>query len=300
MVLPPHQTVLRTFDKEQTTQLAASLGIAVAETVVIDGRTPVAALARSISYPAVLKPRVSEEVSPAGQIHATGRPRYARNPDEFMSAYGDLRQRCSAILAQEFIAGTGAGYFGLMWNGELRAEFAHRRIRDVRPTGSGSAVRVSIAPEPALREAALALLRALNWHGVAMVEFRIRPDGTPVFMEVNGRFWNSLSLAVHAGVDFPALLADLAEGRDVKPPDAYRAAVRCRWLLGDFRHLLEVWRGAPSAYPGTYPSRVRTTVDFFTPVRGTKHDNFVLSDPLPEVGDWLDFVFRRLLARRST
>jgi hypothetical protein len=31
-------------------------------------------------------------------------------------------------------------------------------------------------------------------------------------------------------------------------------------------------------------------------VAGTRHDNFIWNDPLPEIGDWLDFVGRRLPA----
>jgi hypothetical protein len=117
-----------------------------------------------------------------------------------------------------------------------------------------------------------------------------------VFLEVNGRFWNSLPLAVYAGVDFPALLAELAERGDVDAVADYRAGVRCRWMLGDFRHLLEVWRGAPAGYAGEYPKRLGSLLGFLTPVPGTFHDNFTLADPLPELGDWLDFALRRLPA----
>ena len=127
-----------------------------------------------------------------------------------------------------------------------------------------------------------------------MVEFRVRPDGTPVFMEVNGRFWNSLPLSVYAGADFPARLAEMAERGDVEAASGYRLGVRCRWLLGDARHLIEVWRGAPEGYAGKYPGRLRATLDFLTPVRGTYHDNFMMSDAMPELGDWLDFALRRV------
>jgi predicted ATP-grasp superfamily ATP-dependent carboligase len=174
----------------------------------------------------------------------------------------------------------------------LRAEFAHRRIRDVHPTGSGSAVRVSVEPDPEIRRASLAILEALHWHGVAMVEFRHRPGQPPVFMEVNGRFWNSLALACYAGMDFPALLASMAEKDDIPAVTHFRTGVRCRWLLGDFRHLLEVWRGAPQGYPRPYPGRLRTLLSVLTPVAGTFHDNFQWQDPLPELGDWLSFVQR--------
>jgi len=294
MVLPEHETVLRAFDKEQTTRLAQSLGIRTPRTVLLADQTQASEVAHSFQYPAVLKPRSSERVSPRGEVSATGRPAYARNVRDFLEAYEALSRAASHVLAQEFIAGTGSGYFALMRYGELRAEFAHRRIRDVIPTGSGSALRMSVRPYPEMRDAALNILKALKWHGVAMVEFRIREDLTPVFLEVNGRFWASLALALHAGIDFPALLAQIAENGDAPAPPDYRVGVRCRWLLGDFRHLLEVLQGAPSAFPSTYPGRLQTLFSFVLPVPGTFHDNFELRDPLPELGDWLDFLLRRL------
>lgn len=294
LVLPPHRTVLEAFDKSHTHRLAASLGIAVPLTVLLDDPGAAKEVARSNRYPVVLKPRASEELGPSGNTVTTGGPRYARTRDEFLVAYGALRSRCSAVLVQEFVEGTGSGYFALMRDGELRAEFAHRRIRDVRPTGSGSALRESVRPDPAVREAALRILEALGWHGVAMVEFRLRPDGTPVFLEVNGRFWQSLALAVHAGVDFPALLAGMAEHGDVATAGGYRIGLRCRWLLGDARHLVAVIAGPPPGYPGAYPGRRATLREVAVPVRGTQHDNFALTDPLPELGDWLDFGLRRV------
>jgi predicted ATP-grasp superfamily ATP-dependent carboligase len=294
MVLPPHETVLRAFDKQATTQIAQRLAIETPQTIIIKDLNEATRVSEKISYPVVLKPRSSEEVSSNGKVLATGRPIYAGNKTEFINSYNEIARRCSAVLVQEFIDGTGAGYFALIRDGELRVEFAHRRIRDVYPTGSGSALRESSFPEPDIRQAALAILKELKWHGVAMVEFRVRPDGRPVFLEVNGRFWNSLPLAVYAGADFPKLLAELAEFGEVKSSYAYHAGVRCRWLLGDFRHVLEVFKGAPAGYPGKYPGRFETLMNFSIPVPGTLHDNFTLSDPLPEIGDWLNFILRKL------
>jgi len=120
-----------------------------------------------------------------------------------------------------------------------------------------------------------------------MVEYRKQQGTPPVFMEVNGRFWHSLPLACYAGVDFPALLARMAENGDIEPSSGYSYGVRCRWILGDFRHLMEVFKGPPEGYPGTYPSKFRTLLNVFTPVPGTYHDLFQWSDPLPELGDWI-------------
>jgi predicted ATP-grasp superfamily ATP-dependent carboligase len=248
-------------------------------------------------FPVVLKPRCSWELTGKQTVRSTGKPLYARNQEEFKTAIGELRQRANSILVQEFVEGHGVGYFVLMREGELRAEFAHQRIRDVRPTGSGSSVRQSVVPNAAVRDAGLAILRVLKWHGPAMVEFRQDSDNAPVFLEVNGRFWNSLALAVHAGVDFPSLLAQLAAGSDFFPASTYRVGVRCRWLLGDFRHLVEVWRGAPLGFPGKFPRRLDTLLKFLVPVPGTYHDNFEWLDPLPELGEWLDLILRKLPLR---
>jgi predicted ATP-grasp superfamily ATP-dependent carboligase len=294
MLLPQHETVLRAFDKQETTKIAQKLAIQTPQTFLIKDFSKANEISEIISYPVVLKPRSSEEVSNSGKVVATGRPIYARNKSEFINHYMEISRRCSAVLAQEYIEGTGAGYFALMREGELRVEFAHRRIRDVYPTGSGSALRVSSFPEPDVRDAALAILKELKWHGVAMVEFRVKPDGRPVFLEVNGRFWNSLPLAVFAGADFPKLLAEMVEFGEVKSTYAYQAGVRCRWFLGDFRHVLEVFKGAPPGYPGKYPGRFKTLINFSIPVPGTLHDNFTLRDPLPEIGDWLNFFLRKL------
>jgi predicted ATP-grasp superfamily ATP-dependent carboligase len=292
LVLPSHEQILRAFDKEQTTQLAKELGINVPGTFLIENRSQAESYAKTATFPLVLKPKSSEEISVDGRVVATGSPGYARDSSEFLSLYDAMSSRCSKVLAQEYVAGVGTGYFALMREGELIAEFAHRRIRDVRPTGSGSALRESIEIDPQIRTASLAMLHALQWHGVAMVEFRQRADGSPVFLEVNGRFWNSLALAIYAGIDFPTLVAQLALCGDAVPPKGYRKGVRCRWLLGDVRHVVEVWKGKPKSYPGTFPKRLRTLFDFVIPRRSTYHDNFKTLDPLPELGDWLHFLFR--------
>ena len=298
LVLPDHADLLRAFDKQKSTQLAASLGITIPKTIAVANTEDPQEVVRSVSFPVVLKPRASEELRPGGTVRTGGRPRYASNPHQFNAAFQDLRSRCSTILVQEFVVGQGTGYFALMHHGELRAEFAHQRIRDVYPTGSGSTLRTSVAPDAAIRSASLAMLRALRWHGVAMVEFRQKGGKAPVFMEVNGHFWNSLPLACYAGADFPALLARMAETGDVPLSTGYRVGVRCRWLLGDLRHLVEVCKGPPDGYPEPYPGRMRTLFKLLSPVPGTYHDLFQWSDPLPEAGDWIHFA-QRIFSRQT-
>jgi len=302
-VLPAHAIVMQAMDKGFTTGLAQSLGVATPTSVLVSTSSDVDRLAGTARYPIVLKPRTSEEVVEGRLTRSTGKPLYARSETELRDACRALLGRTVAVIAQEYVEGTGSGYFALMNHGELRAEFAHRRLRDVRPSGSGSALRESVPVDPRVREAALPILQALRWHGPAMVEFRVREDKTPVFLEINGRFWNSLALPIHSGVDFPLLLARLGVDGDVNPVRDYRTGVRCRWWVGDVRHLAAVMRGRPAGFEGRFPGRLETLAAFCTPVRGTRHDNFTWDDPLPELGDWIDFLGRRipsaLLVRRA-
>jgi predicted ATP-grasp superfamily ATP-dependent carboligase len=297
-VAPPHERVLQACSKTYTTSLARDLGIAVPRTWTVGADVVEAKqLSSVLPYPVVLKPAMSHEPSDSA-LRSTGAPAYARSAGEFLDEWRRITARARSTVVQEFVAGTGAGYFALVRHGEPLVEFAHQRVRDVRPTGSGSAVRESVALDPNVRDASRRMLAALAWHGVAMVEFRITPGGTPVFLEVNGRFWNSLPLAIAAGVDFPKYLVELGTSGRISAHASYRTGVRCRWLLGDVRHLVEVWRGTPRGYPSRFPGRLSTLAAFLTPRRGTVHDNFWWTDPLPELGDWLHFA-GRLLARPS-
>ena len=90
---------------------------------------------------------------------------------------------------------------------------------------------------PTLLAHARALLDAVAWHGIAMVEFKVAEDGTPYLMEINTRFWGSLQLAIDAGVDFPWLLYNLACDKPVLPVEGYKIGCRLRWVLGDLDSL---------------------------------------------------------------
>ena len=281
--LPSDESLRVAFDKQATIGLAASLGIAVPRTIVLSNPSDVAAVRSRLTYPAVIKPRCSEYLMADGGMTKGGPPVYCFGPDDLEAAYLSVHRRAPSPLIQEFIPGEGYGISALYDRGRPRALFAHRRLRMIQPTGSGSSLRESVAPPPDMAEAARTLLEALSWHGVAMVEFkRDARDGRPRLMEINGRFWNSLPLAVASGVDFPFLLYTLAvEGKCPERFD-YRIGVRCRWLAGDVQHLVRVLRGRPAGWTDSYPSRLRTVLDFLKPAgRDLHYDDLWPADPLP-------------------
>ena len=112
--------------------------------------------------------------------------------------------------------------------------------------------------DPALYDYAVRLLEALNWTGLAMVEFKVGQDGAKL-MEINGRVWGSLPLAVCSGMDFPGRLAELylygPPNACVAPESGYTVGVRARNLELDMMWIASTLLGK-RRYPfSAMPSR---------------------------------------------
>jgi predicted ATP-grasp superfamily ATP-dependent carboligase len=75
--------------------------------------------------------------------------------------------------------------FFLFDRGEPKACFFHRRIREKPPSGGVSVLRKSIPVDLKIKEYGIQLLKLLNWHGVAMVEFELdERDNTPRLSDI--------------------------------------------------------------------------------------------------------------------
>ncbi|MGH2475918.1 MAG: ATP-grasp domain-containing protein [Candidatus Limnocylindrales bacterium] len=249
VALPGPEALAATHDKARTLELAARLAVPTPPTVRAATAEDAIAAAADLGWPVVVKPQTSRERRDDGAMEA------------FTVAYaGDsrtLRERVEAlggrtgVLLQRWRPGEGHGIEMLAFEGRPLAAFQHRRLREVPVTGGASALRESVALDPVLFGHACRLLAALRWTGLAMVEFRLTPDG-PELMEINGRVWGSLPLAVRAGMDFPGRLADLLldgpPDEDTPPATGYRIGVRARNLR------LEVsWIGAVTMGRRRYP-----------------------------------------------
>jgi len=172
-------------------------------------------------------------------------------------------------MIQECVAGHGQGVFALYDRGKALVFFAHRRLREKPPAGGVSVLSESIAVNPVLERHARALLDNAGWHGIAMVEFKVAPDGAPYLMEINTRFWGSLQLAIDAGVDFPWLLYQLASGTTPETVTGYKPGIRLRWLLGDIDSLYLTLRDRRNSFMVKLASVLR----FLTPAPlRTRHE----------------------------
>jgi len=237
-------------DKQQLEELAAACGFSVPETHVLPAwRGRDVALPEADFFPAVVKPHRSVVSDGTTRRKLTVTP--VADAAACRAALDRLPPSAYPVLLQRHIPGVGEGFFALRWEGRIVAMFAHRRLREKPLTGGVSVYRESIALDERLALPGRRLLDALDWTGVAMIECKRDPaTGRQYVMEMNGRFWGSLQLAVDAGVDFPALLVRCIAGDVPAECPPYRVGVRSRWFWGDVDHLyLRLRRGGPRLAP---------------------------------------------------
>ena len=275
-------------DKARVLTLAQACGFGAPDTRII--ATPEdrdAAVPDAAFFPAVVKPHRS--VVAVGDTRSKMAVTHVADAAACRRAVAALPRAAFPVLLQRRVSGVGEGFFALRWGGRTVAVFAHRRLREKPPTGGASVYRESIPLQEQMVGAGLRLLDALGWQGVAMVEcIREESTGRPVIMEVNGRFWGSLQLAVDAGIDFPSLLVRCAAGEAVPEQRHYRVGVRSRWFWGDVDHLYLRLRDARAG-------RLQALFEFLRGHPSDRSEVWHWRDPAPFVVETLQWL--RLLGK---
>ncbi len=256
LAIPEPEALAATHDKSATFALAERLGIAVPATRVVDVSADAAAIGRDLGFPVVVKPVASREVL-ADRTIRSNVVSYATDAAGLQARLASLPAGTTVML-QRWVPGDGIGVELLMDHGRPIVAFEHRRLREFPPTGGASSLRESVPLDEDLHDQAVRMLSELGWTGLAMVEFRRGRDGVGYLMEINGRVWGSLPLAVRAGVDFPGRLADLL--LDGTPGDGqtdteYRRGVRARNLRLDIAWIGSVLSGRRRQRGMPWPSR---------------------------------------------
>jgi predicted ATP-grasp superfamily ATP-dependent carboligase len=272
--VPDRAAVESTRDKLKTLELATRLGLETPATFCPQDADDLRSIADEIGYPCVVKPR-----SGAGAL-GIRIPASRRDLMDCFQGGVDGSQ-----LVQEYVPGEVHDVCTLFNRGEPRAALTQKRLRMFPSTG-GAGILNETTDEPELRERAIALLGRLRWHGPAQVEFKVDGGGCAHLLEVNGRFWGTLDLAVAAGVNLPLLACRMAADGDVDPVRSYRVGQRFRWPFPyALLVALETGRWWDSIWPFVRPDR-RATSDLW------------LSDPLPLLAESVA-ILRRLCRRRG-
>jgi predicted ATP-grasp superfamily ATP-dependent carboligase len=253
-VLPSSESMATANNKETTFRFAEKVGIPVPRTLYPRKFSDIEGEARSFRFPVVTKALVGS--GSRGVAYLNSREELLRFAEKNLVQESDLVEK--RWIVQEYIRGSGCGFFAIFDRGEPKAIFMHRRLREYPITGGPSTLAESIY-HPRLRELGLKLLAALKWNGVAMVEFKLdEQDNEFKLMEINPRFWGSLNLPVASGVDFPYLFCLLAMKQDFEPVFRYKEGVKFRWLFpGDFMHLVAQYGLSSEFYKDFFDPMVR-------------------------------------------
>ncbi|HZY62560.1 MAG TPA: ATP-grasp domain-containing protein [Edaphobacter sp.] len=265
-VLAPDDSIRLALDKEKTRQLASDLGLYVPATRLVDEHSSF-----PVQFPVVLKPIHSKSVSNSGVTHHS--VTIVRNSGEWSEALRDIYSQMY-VQEQEYITGEGIGVEMLFERGEPRWHFVHKRLHEVPLTGGGSSYRQAIEAKAHLVNLAERLLRALQWHGVAMVEFKLTSAGEIFLVEINPRLWGSLALAIDAGVDFPVGLLLLSTGAPLPQQPLYRVGYRTRNLTNDMLWMKYNLVADHSDNLLLTQPRLRSLIEFGRPLLGQESWDF--------------------------
>jgi len=284
-------------DKARLLAEAPRVGIAAPAATEVQSAAEAKRRAGELHFPVVVKPSRSVRIGEAGAQRSKHDVRHAADAGELTRVLDDLPAGAFPALIQQRIVGPGIGVFLLLWEGKVLARFAHRRLREKPPSGGVSVYSESVAASEELFARSEALLRRFDWSGVAMVEYKLdAATGTPYLMEVNGRFWGSLQLAIEAGVDFPRLLIAAATGDPLPAVMSYRIGVRNRWWWGDVDQLLTRIRRSRRrlSLPPGMPGRLAALGEFVAATfRPGNNEVFRVDDPKPFVHETLNWICGR-------
>jgi protein-tyrosine-phosphatase/predicted ATP-grasp superfamily ATP-dependent carboligase len=225
------------FRKDKTIEMALDLGIPAPDTILVTDKHQLSRIRpEKLKFPLILKP-VSSKVWKDGRrfsLKAASVPDFAT-----MQRVAEDILEIEPVLIQEHFDGIGVGQEFLVSHGSIVNAFQHQRVHEPLG-GGGSSYRKSVPLHEEMLECSRRMLSRLNWDGAAMVEYRMNPaTGAFTLMEINGRFWGSLPLALAAGVDFPhELYRSLVSGESVTPT-CYRIGLYGRNLRKDLGWLKE-------------------------------------------------------------
>jgi len=267
---PAWETIRWAWDKRNTYGLAQELGIPVPRTWYPSQPSDLEAI--PTDTPLAIKPAIKEHF--LYQTKAKAWMARSRAELEQLFARASALIGPGEVMVQEFIPGDGSQQFGygvFFKSGEAVGRMAVRRLRQHPPDFGRASTFVETADVPQLEELSVRLLRAVNYYGLAELEYKLDSrDGQYKLLDFNARTWGYHSLGARAGVDFPYLLFKDQIG---EPLDGCQAIAGLRWM----RTVTDV--------PASLVGLIHGQLDWRTYLRSLRSLNteavFSLRDPLP-------------------
>ena len=261
----PMEALEKAMDKSALHALAVAAGLDALPAVEVS----VADLdqhAADVPLPGVVKPRATSQARPDGSVSLAG-----VHPVDTLDEVRRLLERHpeERWLVQRRVRGTLAAIGGVAWEGRMVCAVHQVSPRIWPPEQGITAFGVTVARDRDRERGVARLLEAIGWSGIYGLQFLLA-EGRAYPIDLNPRIYGSISLAIAAGVNLPAIWVDLLLGRRPVVAD-YRVGTGYRVEEDDPRALLGAWRAGDrrAALRGAWPRR------------HTAHAVFSVRDPGP-------------------
>jgi D-aspartate ligase len=244
---PPWSCVSEIQNKQRLLERARQADVAIPETYFPTCQEETDNIARSLSYPAVVKPLTSQHWKQPEVIAAIGPVKAVTvtGPEELSDLYRKVAPLAPDMMVQEIIPGgderllTFLGY--ISQDGTPLAGCVRKKLRQY-PPGFGYCCLTETVIDPEIMELSIRLLKVLNFRGICCVEFKRDPrDGQPKLIEINARAVRTTGVAIAAGVDLPWIAyQDMISPNRPTPVFDYIVPMRWIHLKDEFQAALDL------------------------------------------------------------
>ncbi len=232
----PHEAVVAAVDKLTLAAAAEQVGLGSPRTWPASAETIAA-----VELPVAVKSRL--HWTPGGvadERHLL--VAFAADRDAVRTAVDAIAAAGGQAILQEPIDGQLMAVTALVaGDGRVIAWSQQQTLRSSLRRTSARAETVPLDPDLATRVGAL--LAELGWRGLANLQFLRREGDEPRLIDLNGRYYGSIELAIAAGVNLPVLWARSALGESPAEPLIARPGVRFQRLKTDLRRARAERRG---------------------------------------------------------
>ncbi len=194
----------------------------------------------NISFPLVIKPRIRGD----GPI----RTKIVNSNKELKKVYKEFQSGGKNLplydytrpMIQEYIRGRIFDCCTLSHKGEMIAGLTQERVLGCESHGGAGIINTTNKREEIL-DYSRRLLEALEWTGPAQIEWIYDSESKKFkLLEINPRFWGTLSLSILAGINFPLLTLKL-----LKNPESlknktydYKEGITQRWPIKEITNVI--------------------------------------------------------------
>jgi|SRR3989344_636170 len=264
-------------DKAFQTKTAKKFGYGIPKTYFPKNLDDVKRISKKISYPALIKPRISTAGIGIQE---------ALHPAQLISEYEKMTTQKKSYrfdpknpLIQELVEGQKFFLYGVFDRGRPIVGVLFHNFR-IYPKWGNPLLIVSVRNDAVMQET-MRFMKKMKWHGLFCLQGAIDvKDGRPKFFEISPRLGGLTGGVITSGVNIPHILFRMALGERVERRIGYSTNRKFRSMqFGELFYFLE-------------SKHKLSLLKEYLSFKNTKTD-FELRDPLPNIIRFVDLVVNR-------